>query len=282
MDRLKFQSFAAAGEAYHAGAVVLDPSLASRPHAHDFHEVFWISHGSGIHRLNGKPRALREGSLAFIRPDDTHSFHAARGESLCIRNIAFRPQSAAIVLQSIKEGGIPGIFDKKSLGAETTVSAGLLAHLDAAFDRLAILPRRSVVLHAFLFDLADRLLSEIPKQQDGPSAPAWLSAAVEALGTPDTLDAGIAGFYRRCGRCQEHVARACRKFYGRSPSDILNQHRLQRAASLLATTDDAILGIVMDCGWNNLGHFYGLFKKAYGVTPKHFRQAARRTLPRSE
>ena len=148
------------------------------------------------------------------------------------------------------------------------------AKLKAHFDRLAVLPCRTVALHAFLFDLVDRLLSERPEWHERPSAPGWLAgAAADSLGT------GLDGFYRRCGRCQEHVARACRKHYGRSPFELLNHHRLQRAASLLTTTDDGILGIAMDCGWNNLRHFYNLFKNAYQVPPAQFRQMARRTLP---
>ncbi|MFA7345864.1 MAG: helix-turn-helix domain-containing protein [Terrimicrobiaceae bacterium] len=277
MERLKFRSFARPGEAYHAGADVMEGGRASRVHRHDFHEVFWVSNGSGVHRLNGKPHEIRRGSLAFIRPEDAHNFQV-RGESMWIRNIAFRAGSAAMILESLGDAGSTGIFDRKSLGASTVVSPALLVRLDAAFDRLAVLPRRAVVLHAFLFDLVDRLLSEHPGRNEGQSAPAWLSDAAESLSSPGPLESGLAGFYRRCGRCQEHVARACRKHYGCSPSDLVNRHRLQKAASLLATTEESILGIAMDCGWNNLGHFYNLFKRAYQMPPRQFRQMARRTL----
>jgi len=278
MNRLKFDSFARKGEAYHAGATVMEGDQTNQPHTHDFHEVFWISSGTGVHELNGNPLPLSPGSLGFIRPSDAHKF-SAPGGSLCIRNIAFRAQSAAIILQSLKEGGCPAIFDGKTLGASVMVSSSVLQHLDTAFDRLAILPRRSVHLHAFLFDVVDRLVSGWQERRDLPAVPEWLARGVESLAAPGAIEAGLAGFYWRCGRCREHVARACRRHYGLSPSDLLNQHRLKRAASLLATTEDGILGIALECGWNHLGHFYDLFKNAYKIPPGQFRQMARRTLP---
>lgn len=278
MIRLKFDSFATAGEAYHAGASIMAPDAALRAHTHDFHEVFWVASGSGTHLCNGVSRPIGPGFLAFIRPADGHNITAVGGP-LCIRNIAFRPRSAALVEQSLREGGTRGLFPRGKLFAQTTISLALIKEMNAAFDRLAVTPRRPVALHAFLFDLVDRLVSFSPVAREMRPVPDWLSKAVERLRDPEIQERGVRGFYRLCGRCQEHVARASRKHYGRSPSDLLNQHRLERAAALLTATDHGILEITLECGWNNLGHFYQIFKKAYRLSPGQFRKTARRTLP---
>ncbi len=275
---LKFNSFAAPGEAYHAGATILEPNATLQLHTHDFHEVFWIANGSGIHECNGTSHSIRPGFLAFIRPSDIHNF-MTNDESLCLRNIAFQTRSASTIEGSLRENGNMTIFQNAELNVQTKISPALLKELNAAFDRLAVSPRHLTTLYAFLFDLVDRLASGAQASPQTRSVPSWLLKAVEDLRNPETQEKGLAGFYSLCGRCQEHVARACRKHYGRTPSELLNQHRLERAAALLTATDDDVLSIALECGWSNLGHFYDIFKRAYRCSPGRFRQTARGTLP---
>lgn len=281
MIRLKLDSFLRQGEAYHAGATVLGDGVDLQLHTHDFFEVCWVAGGAGVHRLNGASTRVGPGDLAFIGPDDAHALKVPSGQ-LSLRNIAFFKRSAGLVRGSLDGADAARLFAPERLAGKARVSPVLLARLNAAFDEMAILPRTSVRLHAFLFDLINRLLSDSIGSRDGVPPPHWLARAVESLPhAPATENKGLAQFYRSCGRCQEHVARECRKHYNMTPSELLNRHRLSKAASLLATTEKSILEIAMDCGWNNLGHFYDLFKKAYGATPKSFRQATRSTLPRS-
>jgi AraC family cel operon transcriptional repressor len=50
------------------------------------------------------------------------------------------------------------------------------------------------------------------------------------------------------------------------------------AANRLLTTEDAILDIALDCGFQNLGHFYRLFHSKYGFSPFAYRQYQMATL----
>jgi AraC-like DNA-binding protein len=53
----------------------------------------------------------------------------------------------------------------------------------------------------------------------------------------------------------------------------LSSLRCARAAELLCSTDRPIVDVAMDSGFNNLSHFYHVFKRHYGVTPRHYRLA---------
>jgi len=278
MLRLKLSSFLRLGDAYHAGASVFGDGVALQPHTHNFHEVFWVSKGTGLYRCNGVLTPVGPGYLAFIIPRDAHGIDAERG-TLSLRNIAFPRRSADLILSSMGPRETARLFHRDSLAGSVQVSPPLLERLNTVFDEMAVLPRTEVRLHAFLFDLVNRLVTESKTEPPCATPPPWLARAVAALREAPNGEKGLADFYRACGRCQEHVARKCRKHYNHTPSELLNLHRLRKAASLLTTTDETILGVSMECGWNNLGHFYNLFKKAYGVTPKHFRHEARRTLP---
>jgi len=51
------------------------------------------------------------------------------------------------------------------------------------------------------------------------------------------------------------------------------QAHAQNAARRLRLTEDGILDIILDCGIVNPSHFYKLFKKRFGMTPRHYRSA---------
>jgi len=65
-----------------------------------------------------------------------------------------------------------------------------------------------------------------------------------------------------------------RKFkqtFGMAPGKWLRTQRLERAKSLLLTSDRTIADIAMEVGYENSSHFIRAFKKEYGPTPAAFR-----------
>jgi len=56
----------------------------------------------------------------------------------------------------------------------------------------------------------------------------------------------------------------------------LSSLRCARAAELLSTSDEPIVEIAMESGFNNLSHFYHVFKRSYGMAPRQYRLAANR------
>lgn len=58
-----------------------------------------------------------------------------------------------------------------------------------------------------------------------------------------------------------------------TPIDYLIKYRLNRAKDLLLSTQNSISEIALTVGFDHVGHFGKTFKKAFGVTPKAFREA---------
>lgn len=52
--------------------------------------------------------------------------------------------------------------------------------------------------------------------------------------------------------------------------------RTESAAQLLSQTDDPIANIATTCGFNNIGYFHRTFKQRFRMTPKQYRQTARK------
>jgi AraC family cel operon transcriptional repressor len=108
--------------------------------------------------------------------------------------------------------------------------------------------------------------------------PAWLALACREIQRFENFSQGTEAFTRLAGRSPAHVARAARRYLSRTPTDLVNAARIRWAAEQLAATDRSILDIALDCGLENLGHFYKRFHAARGTSPHQYRMAQRRIL----
>ncbi len=68
-----------------------------------------------------------------------------------------------------------------------------------------------------------------------------------------------------------------KRLVGMPVSHYLTRHRLSHAQALLADTDRKILDVAMECGFGSLSRFYEAFRCRFGVTPKQYRSAWRRS-----
>lgn len=76
-----------------------------------------------------------------------------------------------------------------------------------------------------------------------------------------------------------HVIRCMKKQYGRTPSQITNHIRLQRACEMLKIKDISITTISYATGFSSPAYFSKQFKAAYGLSPNQYRNTSRRTIP---
>lgn len=74
-----------------------------------------------------------------------------------------------------------------------------------------------------------------------------------------------------CGYSPSHFMRFFKNALGTSFIDYLNDYRLSMASRMLMSSDDNILNIATDCGYENLSYFNRIFKRRYGMPPSHYR-----------
>ncbi|MBX2857844.1 MAG: helix-turn-helix domain-containing protein [Cellvibrionaceae bacterium] len=81
-----------------------------------------------------------------------------------------------------------------------------------------------------------------------------------------------------CSIPQRSLSAVINRHHGKNFFEYINQHRLQRAASLLADKHNtmSILDIMADAGFNSKSAFNRFFKKAEGMTPSQYRKRYRR------
>ncbi|MDJ0659499.1 MAG: AraC family transcriptional regulator [Crocosphaera sp.] len=73
------------------------------------------------------------------------------------------------------------------------------------------------------------------------------------------------------GVSQFHFSRSFKQSVGLSPYQYLIEQRIERAKQLLKKTNQSILDIALDCGYNSHSHLSKQFRKVTGMTPKAYR-----------
>lgn len=243
-------------------------------HDHDFPEVFWIAEGALRHEINGVATDLPRGQLVFVRSADCHGFRGIGSRPGVVCNFAVRPDVAEHLRQRYF-GGLDGAWWQTKAATPLALAASELHHLDQAARELGTMADPD--LH-----LAERFLLNLfhlVRQHGRPAAvhaePAWLSAARAAMAEPRHLARGVPQLVRLAGCSAEHLARTVRRVHGVTPTAMVNELRLNWAGAELQYSGREIAEIALAAGFESLSHFYHLFQRRHGVTPRQFRIRAR-------
>lgn len=245
-------------------------------HRHDFPELFWVAQGTGTHCINGGEQPLAPSTLVLMRPADAHAFRSdARG--VLVRNIAIRPN----VLAHLKRRYFlrdDTFWNARVVRAPLHYALGAdqLQRMETAFDELSAGPWNPFEAERFLLNLFYVIRQEHRPTAGAaaqPDIPGWLESALTRWrnDVKHFGEGGTASLARLACRSPEHVARTLRDCTGRTPTDFLNETRMNYAAQQLAVTDRKILDIAMECGFQSLGHFYSIFHNALGCAPRSYR-----------
>ena len=275
MRCIQLEDLLSAGEACHVARSTLDVRSVPLSHTHDFHELFWIVNGLGHEHFSDHSLALAPGTLRLVPAQETHALCSLEtGEAVTLVNVAFSV-SAWDELRTRYD--LPDLFRQDAVARCRQLAPATLDLVHGMGADLLSGARSRCALDRFLLNLTHHWQSWANPTGPGP-APAWLRTALEALRQGDHLAQGVPALIGLSGRSPEHLARECRRWYGCTPTDLVNRLRLEQAGGRLLDSDEAIIDIAIDCGFGNLGHFYQRFRSQYGTTPARWRSRARQNI----
>lgn len=259
------------GAGFHIGETVLKNGMMTYLHTHDFYELFLIEEGEIYHFINGRQDVMRKGDIYFVRPEDEHCFQRGNCKKAQFVNMAF----SANIFQKA-EAVMNLYFDTKQNGSSVEIHLpprmelaiqAKMTFLAREKTSLSLMVRQDLVVSILL----DCLLLLYSQQAFEESVPEWLEQACLRMRQNQNYLDGLEKFIELAGKSQEHLTRCMKKYYHVTPTEYINQIRLEQTTILLETTDDSILDIMLECGFNNVSHFNQLFKKNYGLTPSRYR-----------
>ena len=248
-----------------------------RPDRHNEIELNWLAAGSLTYLLGGRRTTISAGNVGLFWAAIPHQI------------VDFGTESpyfvVTIPLTEFLRAGISREFVNRALLGELLIDTAVdsadgelfakweddLKSGSPIFERAAQLEVRARLLR-----MSGRMTSTV-----NSSVPLGLSRA-------DQLACFIAKNYQQ-PLTSETIAAAnevhpnyamslFKKTFGTTMTAFVVQHRLSHAQRLLATTDDSILNVAMEAGFQSLSRFNEAFKAECGCSPRDYRKLHRNKL----
>lgn len=250
-------------------------------HRHDFFEIFLVVNGNALHHVNGIVQLLLEGTIVLIRPDDIH-YYEKYGEGNCqFINLAFSQDTLKDFFNYLGDNSLP-----ESLLSCEFPPLKLLTFIEKEAARtklevLAVLPRENKThirsfLRLLLADFIFNYFAEETKIKKG--MPQWLVHLMNEIKKKENFAIGLPAILRLSNKSQEYISRVFKEYFEKTPTDYINELRLNYTANMLEFSDTDISDICFEAGFNSISHFYHLFKKQYKVSPLKYRKAKQNLL----
>lgn len=251
-------------------------SIFLADHTHDFYELFLVVEGEVVHVLNACQQHMRRGDLCLLRPGDSH--HLLPAGTGSFRKMNFMASSAFInsllelfsqcrpMLQALKEPPAKPV----------TLSHELVQAYHKRFlNIISLSPCRveETELKSKLL-LADIIgsMAELLEKQSFDCPPEWFEKMLIDMKDSQNYLQGVKQLEVLSGRSLEYISRLFKKHLGITPTEFLNEAKLQNARMLLTNTDMSVLDISLEAGFNTLSNFYKAFEDRFGLAPGAFRK----------
>lgn len=244
-------------------------------HGHDYYEIFIITAGKCTHIVNGDAQYLEKGAMVFIRPNDTHCYDFYEGEDCQFINVNFYREMVegafdyfdnSAFAHSLKSPDLSPYIMLPETDLEELINKSAKIQLYTTTDK----QKARILARCFLTDALMHYFLDY-RNEKKKSMPQWLDLLLTQLQKKENFTAGLVRLNELSDRSSGHLNRVFKQYLRITPTAYINQLRLAYAKNLLLTTNLAIMDIAYEAGFDNLSHFYHLFKDTYGIAPGKIR-----------
>ena len=250
-------------------------------HWHEEMELIYIKKGKGVVTVDFKQHTVTGPTIVLILPGQLHSIDQFGDEIIEYENIIFNynmlisknPDYADTdFITPLIRGKItvPTVFNPVYPYYEDVARP-----IDACDEICKTKPQGyqlfiKSMLFQFFFILDNRCrnLTPPPKNKTAIDKMRIVLKYVEN-NYPEKIT--IADIAEVAGFSESHFMRYFKETMGTSFIDYLKDYRLTMAARLLQSSDNAIIDIASDVGFDNISYFNRSFKAKYGVSPRNYR-----------
>ncbi len=249
-------------------------------HTHTFYELFLVTQGTALHMINDTIQTLEKGDMVFLRPSDTHTYNFHYSEDFRILNIGFSTAHYESIKTFLHNHNAFHRFESAPLPSTIHITGELfeerVKELTAIGEHMQSKDSSYTVMHAkSILALAFSDLFASWNTSAETDMPVWFKEMLAEMDQLSNLQIGYPRMLELAACSPNHLSRITQKLLNVSPTEYINQKRLEFAVYYLLETNDDILTIAETCGFNNLSHFYHLFHDRYSCSPVKFRKQNR-------
>lgn len=254
------------------------PSVAL--HWHRDMEIIYVKKGSMIVRMAMRDVRAEAGDICIIPPGALHALRTDGGKQAEYENIIFDPEMlgsggadicARRYLVPIAAGRLLSPLYLQPEKAGYDAARRCLAHADELCGARGM--GWELGVKAAMLDLILALLQLQPDavEMEAPDADR-LKRVIGCIQQEYASRMKVEDVAERIGCSPSHFMRWFRQMTGNSFVNFLNEYRLAEAARQLRSTDEKILTIAHNVGFDSLSNFNRQFKLRYMMTPREYRR----------
>ena len=252
------------------------------PHWHDELEIIYIKKGRGIVNVDFKEYHVSALTLVFILPGQLHSIEQYEDETMEYENIIFDYS----MLLSKKKDSVYEDFLKPLTHGKITVPTvfsqvypyftDLVSPIDACDEICKTKPQGyQLFIKSMLFQfffILDNRCRNLTTPKNNRKAIDKMKIILKYVENNYANKITISEIADVIGFSESHFMRYFKETMGTSFIEYLKDYRLTMAARLLQSSEDSILNISAEVGFDNLSYFNRSFKARYGITPRQYRK----------
>lgn len=278
-----------------------EKAVRNRPlHQHNTYELMFILSGELYQRIENTRHRYIEKSCCLINRSVRHaeeydtSFHSVNlslsreflltllEEGECnYFQIEKKHQDTDLAAFLQNELRLDGSENKHYIDFIPTSSKTIEQNIYYLFDQMTNLilnpaPGTSLMIRAIIY----RILSHLNSQSFYDTNPIQLGTPTESRlfaeisQLMEATDGRISRLQlsSRLNYSGNYLNRIVQKYSGMNIFEYGNSFTMQRATDLLKNTDKTVSDIILELGFSDRTHFYRLFQKQFGCTPKAYRK----------
>ncbi|MBR2377013.1 MAG: AraC family transcriptional regulator [Clostridia bacterium] len=255
-----------------------------RIHYHSLIEISLILKGKGKYKVNNHIYDINAGDVFFFRPNEAHCVTDIDTGGMEILNLHIAPYYLYTNLQNALNANFIKIltlnFKLKSNKINDTLPS---YQMDTIKPLILLIKQEFIDKKSDYITLVNNYISallitfsrayneqgfskkELQSYQKLLSAIEYIDNHYKENITLDELALNVG--YSRC-----YFSSIFKKCMGMSIWDYISIKRIERSLFLIKTTDNNILDIALECGFNNTVNFNKIFKKYTNLLPSAFRK----------
>lgn len=234
-------------------------------HLHDYYEFTLVLTGRYYQEINGKRVLLERGDFVFIPVGSNHQSFYEFG--------ATRILNVGISKRFFEQHYLPLLPFCFVASQVYRANSTFLTYIETV---IASLNFRGNGLDEFIevvtFYIINRL-RHYREEQVYDDIPQWLKATVEIMHDKTQFgEHALENMVRLSAKSQEYLTRATRRYYSKTPMQIINEIRINFAKKQLEMTNYSVTDIAYEAGYSSPSLFIKTFKKMTSFTPNSYRK----------
>lgn len=247
------------------------------PRKRDIYTLIAIRKGAGIIAVNGKKYYVQENDLLLIFPKMEVSMECVNEEAWSYMWIGFRGLKAEECVMHM------GFWQENIVHktAHTGRMNELINYMMEAQQDMTFVNglRRNGMLEIFFADLIEEYNQKATqtelKYTYNSESSRYIKSAINYIAENYTRNIKISELADYIGVNRSYLTSSFKKLMGYSPKEYLIGLRMEKAKSLLETTDVPINTIANSVGYNDQLAFSKMFKRYAGISPMVYREEHR-------